>query len=318
MSEGTAEMSTTAPEAMLAPIAVFTFKRPEHTRRMLAGLRANPEFLDSPFYIFSDGARNATEQVLVDEVRQLVADFHHPNKTIVAAPANQGLAKSITQGVTQLCAEFGRVIVVEDDLAVSASFLNYMNTALNRYADEPRVMQISGHMFPVDLQADTDAVFMPVTTSWGWATWQRAWVHMRVTPELAVQKLASRRWRYRFDLGGKFPNSRMLAERLAGRNHSWAIWWYFSVFVNNGIVLFPSRSLVNNEGFDGSGTHCADKDVVFSALEGVHISTYPPTEGNNKAFQLYGIYLSQDRGFVKRCYDHLWRVFFSTRFRHVV
>lgn len=299
-----------------APIAIFAFKRPEHMRRMLAGLQANPEFLASPLYIFSDGARNAAEQVLVDEVRQLAVDLQHPNKTVVLAPANQGLAKSITQGVTQLCAAFGRVVVVEDDLAVSASFLNYMNTALNRYADEPRVMQISGHMFPVDLKADTDAVFMPVTTSWGWATWQRAWVHMRVTPELAVQKLASRRWRHQFDLQGNFPYARMLAQRLAGRNHSWAIWWYFSMFVNDGIALFPTRSLVNNEGFDGSGTHCADKDVVFSALDGVHIATYPNAKVNKEAFRTYGQFLSHDRGFAKRTYDRLWRVFFSTRFSH--
>jgi hypothetical protein len=301
-----------------APIAVFAFKRPEHMRRMLIGLQANPEFSASPLYIFSDGARNAAEQVLVDEVRQLAADFPHPKKIVVVAPANQGLAKSITQGVTQLCTEFGRVVVVEDDLAVSASFLNYMNTALNRYADDSRVMQIAGHMFPVDLQVDTDAVFMPVTTSWGWATWKRAWMHMQVSPELAVKKLASRRWRHRFDLQGSFPYARMLAERLAGRNQSWAIWWYFSMFVNDGIALFPARSLVNNEGFDGSGTHCADKDVAFSALEAVQITQFPKVGINDKAFRTYGQFLSRDRGLVKRTYDRLWRIFFSTRLTHVV
>lgn len=300
-----------------APIAIFVFNRPMHTGRMLAGLMTNPEFLDSPLFIFSDGARNVAEQVLVDSVRKLVADFPHPDKTIVVAPVNQGLAQSITQGVTRLCAEFGRVIVVEDDLVVSASFLDFMNTALTRYANTPRVMQISGHMFPVDLSADTDAVFMPVTTSWGWATWQRAWVHMKQDPHLALEKLASRRWRHRFDLGGSFPNARMLAERLAGKNNSWAIWWYFQVFMHNGISLFPGKSQVNNEGFDGSGTHCGEKGVAANALDGLRIFNYPEAVVNQQAFDIYARYLSRERGLLKRNYDGLWRLLFPTRILNV-
>jgi hypothetical protein len=36
---------------------------------------------------------------------------------------------------------------------------------------------------------------------------------------------------------------------------SWAIKWYYSVFIRNGLGVFPTRSLVQNIGFDGSGTH---------------------------------------------------------------
>lgn len=301
----------------LAPVAIFVFKRPAHTRRLLESLQTNPEFSESPVYIFADGARNAKEQEDVDAVRHLVAEFAHPNKTLVLAPANQGLAKSITQGVTQLCAEYGQAIVVEDDLVVAPSFLNYMNTALARYADAAQVMQISGHMFPVDLHAATDAVFLPVTTSWGWATWQRAWVHMAEAPEIAIAQLTSRKWRYQFDLRGTFPYARMLAQRLERKNHSWAIWWYYQVFTHGGLVLHPARSLVNNEGFDGSGTHCADKDVVQMALLGTHVSNYPQVvAANTAAFKRYGQFLVADRGIKKFTFDCLWRLFFSTKLLH--
>ena len=33
----------------------------------------------------------------------------------------------------------------------------------------------AGHMFPVKVKADEDSFFLPFTTSWGWATWKRAW-----------------------------------------------------------------------------------------------------------------------------------------------
>lgn len=302
---------------LLSPIALFVFKRPEHTARLLSSLLKNVEFSQSPLFIYCDGARRNGESKHVADVRQMVKSFPHPYKTVILAPANQGLAKSITQGVSELCERFGRVIVVEDDLVVAPNFLHYMNGSLERYADEPRVMQISGHMFPVDLQVKTDAVFMPVATSWGWATWQRAWEHMQVAPELALEKLGSPRWRYQFDLQGSFPYARMLAERLAGRNHSWAIWWYFSMFINNGIALFPTRSLVINEGFDGSGTHCGYKEIAFTALDGVRVADFPDVGIDQPAFRTYCKFLQQDRGFAKRNFDRLWRVFFSTRFCHV-
>jgi hypothetical protein len=47
----------------------------------------------------------------------------------------------------------------------------------------------------------------------------------------------------------------MLEQQMNGKRDSWAIRWYWSVFKENGLVLFPPLSLVRNNGFDGSGTH---------------------------------------------------------------
>ena len=59
------------------------------------------------------------------------------------------MKNSIIAGVTQACEEHGRVIVLEDDLLLSPVALRYFNAALDRYADDPRVMHVSGYMFPV-------------------------------------------------------------------------------------------------------------------------------------------------------------------------
>ncbi|NOT98136.1 MAG: hypothetical protein HOO97_03465 [Sideroxydans sp.] len=40
-----------------APIALFTFKRPEYTRRTLESLAQNAAFLESPLFIYCDGVR---------------------------------------------------------------------------------------------------------------------------------------------------------------------------------------------------------------------------------------------------------------------
>jgi len=106
----------------------------------------------------------------------------------------------------------------------------------------------------------SDAVFLPFTTSWGWATWQRAWKNF--DPEMsAFAEIASNgTLRRRFDLDGSYPYFSMLKKQKAGLIDSWAIRWYLSVFMRSGLALYPRQSLVQNEGFDGSGTHCGVSD----------------------------------------------------------
>lgn len=269
---------------MHAPIALFTFKRPEHTRRTLESLAQNPEFVESPVFIYCDGARNAAESVQVEETRKLVRDWPHPNKTIVERDRNWGLAKSVIEGVTQLCSEYGRVIVVEDDLVVSPVLLNYLNAALDRYADEPKVMQVSAHMFPVEIESDCDAVMLPFTTSWGWATWSRAWKCFDPAMTGYENLRSKRALRWQFDMDGSYPSFRMLKQQKYGKIHSWAIRWYLSVFTAKGLVLFPKQTLVRNEGFDGSGTNCKTPQVRNEILGCTSVNKFPSVQVDDRAF----------------------------------
>lgn len=243
--------------AALAPIALFVFKRPQHTRRALQALAANPEFTLTPLHIFCDGARSLAEQKAVEDTRRLVRAWQHPDKHLHEAPANFGLANSVIAGVSMLCKQHGRVIVVEDDLVVASVFLNFMNRALHVYADEQMVMQVSAHMFGTPDTRENDVAFLPFITSWGWATWSRAWEAFDAEMHGYQRLRKDLRLRLRFDLEGAYPYFNMLRRQRAGRVDSWAIRWYLSVFLRGGLALYPCRSLVSNEGLDGSGTHGA-------------------------------------------------------------
>ncbi len=159
---------------MAAPLALFVYKRAAHTARTIAALKACDGFADTAVTVFADGAKSVADEPAVAAVRALVA-AELPGAQLVAAPANQGLARSIIAGTTALVRQHGRVIVLEDDLLVAPDFLTFMNAALDRYADDARVMQVSGHMFDVDV--GPHPVFLPFVTSWGWGTWARAWDH---------------------------------------------------------------------------------------------------------------------------------------------
>lgn len=289
----------------LAPIALFTFKRPEHTRRTLEALARNPEFDRSELHIFCDGSRRAGEDAAVLATREVVRQWDHPAKTVHESPVNRGLAASIIDGVSRLCAAHGRVIVVEDDLVVAPVFLDFLNRALDRYAEDVRVMQISGHMFPVDLSGiDSDAVFLPFTTSWGWATWQRAWAQFDPSMQAFQQLAGDRALRRRFDLDNAYPYFAMLKKQKAREIDSWAIRWYLSVFMRDGLTLFPTRSLVSNEGFDGTGTHGATNGPKVSGeLPQTPLTVSTAADLDDSVLSAVAGCLRNSRGLVKRAAD---------------
>jgi GNT-I family len=239
-----------------APIAVFAYRRPDHLRRALQTLAACPEFADSEIHVFVDGPRGAEDFEAVTETRALARAVLASRAAYRFSETNRGLAPSVIGGVTELVERYGRVVVVEDDLEVAPDFLAYMNAALDRYADDEPVMQVSGHMYDVPaLAGRSDAVMLPFTTTWGWATWARAWRHFDAAAigwEVLARDAELRR---AFNLDGTYDYASMLEKQMAGRSSSWGIRWYWSVFRRAGLVVYPPVTRVRNTGFDGSGTH---------------------------------------------------------------
>lgn len=246
----------TADPRAWAPVALFIFKRPDHVRRTIASLQACIGYEESPIVVFADGPAGPRDIPGVERARAVARSLLGDRATLVERDANLGLDRSIIEGVTDVCARYGEVVVVEDDLVVAPGFLQFLNRGLRRYEDEPRVMQVSGHMFDVPALRDHDeAILLPMTTSWGWATWRRAWGQFDLIAHRWRERLADEPTRRRFDLDGHFAYSRMLAREMARPLPAWDIRWYYSVFVRGGLGLFPPRTLVVNAGFDGSGTH---------------------------------------------------------------
>ena len=240
----------------LAPIAVFAYRRPEHASRLLQTLSNCSELADSPLYIFCDGPKSPEAVDSVRETRRIARQAAPAHAVLIEREHNLGLSRSIIQGVGELCQRFGRVIVLEDDLEVAPSFLRFMNAALERYANEERVFQISGYQFPLDPPPSESSMFLHFPSAWGWATWARAWTHFDATASGYPALERDKALRHRFDFNGAYPYFKMLRAQQQGKVDSWAIRWYLSVFTKNGLVLYPGKSLVRNMGFDGSGTHC--------------------------------------------------------------
>lgn len=278
----------------LAPIGVFAFKRPAHLTKALESLASNPEFTESPLYIFCDGARRDSERAEVDAVRNVAGALAHPRKTVVEQPQNLGLARSIISGVSDLCARYGTAIVIEDDLTLSPLFLRYTNDALHRYREADRVMQVSGHIFPRRITSSNDAVMLPMTTTYGWATWKRAWDHFDISMSGRARLAADAALRHRFDLDGACPYWEMLENQVRGQVDSWGIKWYLSVFMRDGLVVFPTETLVAHE-FDGTGTHLTMPQLRRQVFRTAPVMRWPAPELDEQAYAEMKRFMRRDR-----------------------
>ena len=284
---------------MYAPVLLFVYNRPAHVRRTVEALRANLLAAESDLYVYSDAAKDESSLEAVREVRAYVRhidDFR--SVTVVERPQNWGLARNIIDGVTTHVNRAGRVIVLEDDLVTAPYFLTFMNDALEAYKDEPRV----GHIQACDFTQDPslpDTFLIRWTGSWGWGTWARAWKHFNPDGRALLDELLARKLDRTFDFDGTYGYTRMLRRQIEGKNNSWAIRWNASLFLRGILSLNVGRSLVQNEGFDGSGTNCGGGGLYASSLYMKRLEVVPifPVEENASARRAYVRYYARTNSF---------------------
>jgi len=245
---------------MPAPIALFTYNRPNHTRRTLEALKANPLAAESDLFLFSDGPKKEADLAKVLATRELLKSVTgFKSVTLSFQEQNRGLANSIISGVTEVVNRFGSVVVLEDDLVTSPGFLRYMNDGLESYKTDERVISIHGYVYPTR-EPLPETFFLKGADCWGWATWKRGWDLFEPDGKKLQGDLKSAGLNDRFDFGGAYPYTGMLEDQIGGRNDSWAVRWYASALLHDKFTLYPGRSLVSNIGTDGGGSHMGKTD----------------------------------------------------------
>ena len=282
-----------------APILLFVYNRPEHTRRCIQSLLKNSLASESYLFIYADGAKDSTQQEAVNEVRNYIRTIQgFKQTTLIERSENWGLARNIIDGVTTQVNRYGKVIVLEDDLVVAPYFLQFMNDALEVYKDEPKVGHIQACDFTQDSSLPT-TFLIKWTGSWGWATWDRAWKYFNPNGKELLQELEERKLTRVFDFNGKYGFTRMLRRQIEGKNNSWAIRWNASLFLKDILSLNVGRSLVQNEGFDGSGTNCGGGGLYASHLYLQPLPVIPisPIEENKEARQAFVRYYARTNSF---------------------
>lgn len=256
----------TASHAATAPVVLFCYARPDHTRRTLDALASNVMARQTDLIIVQDGSRGPMDRVAHAQTREVIGKAGgFKSVTIVPRQQNCGLADNIIGGVSEVLQSHGRVIVLEDDLVTDRHFLTFMNEALDRYQDEPRVWHVGGWNYPIDPTGLGDTFLYRAMNCWGWATWADRWAYFdRSLDDWSPMTKSEKR---AFNLDDAHDFHAQIEDNLLGRRKTWAIFWYASIFRNGGLCLNPVQSLVENIGHDGTGENCGH-EIVQSRLLG--------------------------------------------------
>jgi len=253
-------------EENLAPIVLFVYNRPDHTRQTIEALQKNKLANESELFVYSDAAKNDDARKNVDEVRKYVDNIDGFKKiTIIKRDRNWGLADSIIDGVTKIINEYGKIIVLEDDLVTSPYFLKFMNEALEFYRDKKKIWHISGWNYPIDTDGLEDVFLWRLMNCWGWATWADRWKYYEKDVNKTINEFSKEDIK-RFNLDGVENFWGQVISNKDGKINTWAIFWYATIFKKEGLCLNSSRTFVENIGNDSSGTHCGETDIFKSNL----------------------------------------------------
>ena len=171
---------------------------------------------------------------------------------------NLGSKRRPETGIDWVFEQVEEAIILEDDCLPDEAFFPYCTELLARYRYDMRVMMISGYCF-FDMQERSNQSyhFSYLGSTWGWATWRRAWqlndpdltrwpevVESHLIDQLFPDAVHARFW---YDV---------FARILDGRLHdAWDYQWQMSCWLNSGYRIFPSVNLITNIGFGDDATH---------------------------------------------------------------
>ncbi|WP_051233589.1 glycosyltransferase [Butyrivibrio sp. NC3005] len=308
-----------------APVCLFTYKRIDSLKKVVDNLKKCSLSEKTRLYIFSDGARDESDLAEVEATRSFIHSIDgFKDIIIIERDNNIGLAENIMGGVTNVINKHKKVIVLEDDIVPNKFFLEYMNEALIRYADQQKVMEICGCSLPTD----KDKAFLPQTFllpwggCWGWATWFDRWQYFERNPQKFVSQMTDEDI-YKLDRNGTDLIWQQVLDNASGKKKTWAVFWELAIYLHNGLVLYPNVDMCKNIGFDGTGENCPI-DIRFpkKKLKDQQITEFAnEIKENKEAMELvmkYSKKINRPLSFWQKSYYILFIENKKTVFRNVV
>ena len=279
-----------------SPIVIFVYRRLHHTRLTIESLLQCEESIHSELYIFSDAPKSRKDDDDVIKVRNYIKTIRGFKRIfIIYRESNFGLAKNIILGLNGIFKEHEKAIILEDDIVVSRYFLKFMNAALDLYRKESKIWHVSGWNYPMNYSNyHQNSYFLQLPNCWGWATWADRWRFFEKDPSYIID-LWSNDMKYRFTIQGANYNFwQQVVYNKKNKINTWAIFWYATIFQNNGLCLNPVKTLTQNIGNDGTGENCGDIDFYTSVLNEDYNISFPKFIELNVAFHrlIYDFYVN--------------------------
>ena len=247
-------------------VLILLYNRPEHTKKLLNSIEKSKNSKQFKYYFFCDGPKNNFDYINIIEIKKILKEFSNNfTSKIFFRKKNIGLLKNVIQSINSIFKIYEEVIILEDDLVINKNFFIFMSNSLKKYKNSNKVLQISGYSYPIN--SKKFHYFLPLTSCWGWGITKKNWrdfikffndYNSIMTHFLTIK--SSNVLKRSFNYNNSYNYFSMLDSFLKKKISSWGIIFYLYLFVNNKLSFFPFKSLVNNNGFDGSGRHKSKSD----------------------------------------------------------
>lgn len=299
----------------LAPISIPVYKRVNHLKKCIDSLKKNPLAKDSTIYIFSDYFAKNSDRKGVLQVRDFIKCIDgFKNVILIEQKINKGM-DNILESIEVPLETFGAVIYLEEDLVVSDNFLNYMNEAIEFYGPNKKVFSVTGFTQPPCVSFDYDRVkASTIFTAWSCVFWadkysvfkkfSKSGVKNLIDPITITQVIYKHSFQQFVYMFFGFIDNKISLD--------WSIGFY--MWKKKMFQVFPMRSHVIQNGFDGSGWHCGEsikfKASLSTELNYKFTNSFNVCESDiifNTVKRFYGLGLKNDIIFLKRNLNKAFR-----------
>lgn len=237
---------------MKSPVLFIFFKRKETTLRVLEEIRkVKPPIL----YISQDGLRDEKEKKDILNLRRLVLkkiDWRCQLFTNFEEK-NLGFSFHVPKAISWVFKNHDRLIYLEDDTLPNTDFFEFIDSALEFYKNDKRILGINGTNLGFNYKQDLNLTRLP--NIWGCGLYKRTW-------DLYDQKL--KKWlvvKNNPSFQRKFINKKIFYyfetwyDEITIKNNyfTWDIQLAFLSFYYNKFFIAPRLNFVKNIGFK-SGT----------------------------------------------------------------
>lgn len=249
---------------VMAPVLIATYDRLEHLKKTINSLRSNLLAEQTDLFITSDFQRSDSEANKVAAVRSFLKNIDGFKSVTVFTPEkNLGVVKICTLAIQFIFEKFDRFIIMNDDIVTAPGFLKFVNEAFGRYEGNERVFSISGYCPPIQIPSSYrfDAFFLPRMSSWGCAMMKDRCESVReITKKEFDEFTANKKLSRAFveDCGKEVLW--MLKHVAYGSLEAWDVRCVYTQFMEGQYTVYPTQSLVQNIGLDGTGMHCGKTD----------------------------------------------------------
>jgi hypothetical protein len=242
-------------------ILLLIWLRKETTKKVFEQIRkVKPKRL----YVASDGPRNESEKIRIQEVRDLInVDWDCEVKTLYR-DKNLGCDIAIPQAISWFFKNEEMGIILEDDIYPDVSFFQYCEELLNKYKNNEKIMSISGYNHKPNYKIRDSYYFRRYFNCLGWASWRRVWKFFD-NKILCYQKFKEN------NMVNEITQNKIKRYKILKRYNSiynskssvvgWDWAYAFNLLCEKGLIIYPRQSLTTHLGFDMELEYCTHFDT---------------------------------------------------------